>query len=384
MKRLSIFFIIVVLCAGAVAVALPTVAAHYALGRLRSVFPGAQVTIGGCRHRFAGWLAFSDINIKKGRLYAFCLKQLRIDYSLPLLLRGVIPEVVVQGGSVNITTPGQQLSQFSKQLVLGSGRGASVQIASCRVSDIDWDIDTQDWQCKGSISVTAQPLALRLVGLRLACAYLQGQGLRLDDVFLKVDRGSSPGEVRVERLKYNKVKIEQIKGTVELTDRLLSFKSVTGQALGGSLTADLDLQIDKNPSYRARLSASQVALERITGDLELGEKVQMRGKFSGALELAGQNLTMHNVTGGFSLTGGAGNLTIKDTDMLQRLAQNNQQSMDILVENFKDYNFDTGVVKLFLDTQGDLVLAVDLEGKAGKRNLEVVVHDMQFIGKGAR
>lgn len=383
MKRLGIIFISVALCIAAIAAAAPPLLARYAAGRLRLVFPGAQVKIGACRHSFAGWLAFSDISIKKDRFYTFSIKQLRIDYSLPLLLKGVIPGILVQGGSVTINTPQQKFSQFSKQIAPGT-QGGALRISLCRVSDIALDINTGDWQCKASVSTAVEPAFFRLVDLQLACEYLEGQGLRLDDIFLKAGRGLPPGELRIGQLKYDKLKVTQIKGVAELTDKFLSFKSVTGQALGGNLTVDLDLQIDKNPAYRARLVASDVALERITSDFNLREKIQMRGKFSGALDLGGQNLDVQNVAGGFSLAGGAGNLTIKDKDVLQRLAQNNQQSMDILVENFKDYNFDTGVVKLFLDPQGSLVLAVDLEGAAGKRHLEVVMHNLKLIRKGAQ
>ncbi len=383
MKRLGIIFISVALCIAASAAAAPPLLVRYAAARLRLVFPGAQVRIGACRHSFAGWLAFSDISVNKGRLYTFSITQLRIDYNLPLLLKGVIPGIFVQGGSVTINTPQQKLSQFSQQIVPGT-QGSALLISLCRVSDIALDVRTADWQCKGSISAALEPAFFRLVDLRLACEYLEGQGLRLDDIFLNVGRGLPPGELRIGRLKYNKLKVTQIRGAAELTDKSLSLESMTGQALDGSLTADLDLQIDKNPAYRVRLAASDVALERITSDFELGEKIQMRGKFSGALDLRGRDLSVQSVSGDFSLAGGAGNLTIKDKDMLQRLAQSSRQSMDILVENFKDYNFDTGVVKLFLDPQRNLVLAVDLEGEAGKRHLEVVAHDLQLIRKGAQ
>jgi len=62
------------------------------------------------------------------------------------------------------------------------------------------------------------------------------------------------------------------------------------------------------------------------------------------------------------------------------MAINSGQSLDILVENFQNYHYNTGIMKLSFD-KGNLIFNIDLEGGAGKRNLSITLHDFK-LGKG--
>jgi hypothetical protein len=47
------------------------------------------------------------------------------------------------------------------------------------------------------------------------------------------------------------------------------------------------------------------------------------------------------------------------------------------VESFKDYHYNTALMKLSFD-KGNIILDVALEGEAGKRNLSIVLHDFKL------
>jgi hypothetical protein len=83
------------------------------------------------------------------------------------------------------------------------------------------------------------------------------------------------------------------------------------------------------------------------------------------------------LSGELSSFGSGGILVIKDTNFLQNMARKTNRSLNLLVENFKDYHYNIGTIKLLLDN-GDLVLDSVLEGETGKRDINIVLHDFRL------
>jgi hypothetical protein len=74
-------------------------------------------------------------------------------------------------------------------------------------------------------------------------------------------------------------------------------------------------------------------------------------------------------------------LIIKDAQVLKNLASNTNQSADLLMENFQNYHYNIGALKLFLDN-GNLILDAALDGETGKRDLNIVLHDFSLKKEG--
>jgi hypothetical protein len=51
----------------------------------------------------------------------------------------------------------------------------------------------------------------------------------------------------------------------------------------------------------------------------------------------------------------------------------------MLVESFKNYRYNTGILKLSLD-KGNLIFDITLDGEAGRRKLDIVVHGFSLRG----
>jgi hypothetical protein len=83
------------------------------------------------------------------------------------------------------------------------------------------------------------------------------------------------------------------------------------------------------------------------------------------------------LSGNFSTLQPGGILVIKDDKFLKNLSRTTKQPLDILVESFKDYHYNTALMKLSFD-KGNIILDVALEGEAGKRNLSIVLHDFKL------
>ena len=115
-------------------------------------------------------------------------------------------------------------------------------------------------------------------------------------------------------------------------------------------------------------------LAKFVDDFNLGKKFQITGRLNGAMNFKGAGFDIYALTGDFSATEYGGMLVIKDTRFLENLARNYEQPLDILVESFKDYHYNIGTMRLSLDKE-NLILDVALDGDAGKRNLNIILHN---------
>jgi hypothetical protein len=105
----------------------------------------------------------------------------------------------------------------------------------------------------------------------------------------------------------------------------------------------------------------------------------MTGRLSGDLKLKGRGEQIEILQGSFSTLPPGGTLVIMDTKFLERMAHNTRQPLDLLVESFKNYPYNTGLMSLGFEN-GSVILKIELEGEAGKRNLNVILHDFS-VGK---
>lgn len=149
---------------------------------------------------------------------------------------------------------------------------------------------------------------------------------------------------------------------------------------GGQVLADLVFRPGKDKRYEGDIKFLNLGLETFTEDFKLGRKVQMSGSLSGNAVLKGRGRDI-DILSGRLISSKGGTLTIKDTAFLERIARSSGQSLDILVESFKNYHYNTGVIKLFLD-KGDIILDAALDGEAGKRDLNITVHDFELKKEG--
>jgi len=93
--------------------------------------------------------------------------------------------------------------------------------------------------------------------------------------------------------------------------------------------------------------------------------------------LRGSGATIQQIQGDLSTSQAGGKLTITDQRFLDNLARTSRQPLDILVESFKNYYYNIGIIKLGME-EGDLILDVRLDGEAGMRHLNIMVHEFNL------
>jgi hypothetical protein len=109
-------------------------------------------------------------------------------------------------------------------------------------------------------------------------------------------------------------------------------------------------------------------------DFAFDEKAEVTGQVSGFLKLQGENQFVRVLDGNLASGKEGGSLTIKDTRFLQNLARSSGQALDLVVESFKNYRYNTAKTTIVLENN-NIVFLINLNGSAGKRSLNLTFHD---------
>ena len=185
------------------------------------------------------------------------------------------------------------------------------------------------------------------------------------------------GDLNIPQIKYQKAKIGPLQAKLKIDNKVLYLDSLTAQIFNGKAEGRISLNLDKKMDYQADLNFIDLDIDRFIRDFDLKERFQMTGILEGKVYLTGSGATIQQIKGDLATSQAGGQLTITDKRILENLARTSQQSLDILVESFKNYYYNIGIVKLGME-EGNLVVDVRLNGEGGARNLNIVVHDFNL------
>ncbi len=344
--------------------------------QLQSTFPKANVSIGGCILKPTQLLSFSDIQIKKDKVYDFKIKEARIQFSPSSLFKRQLLRVGLREAFFNISTPHKSIVDFGQQLNL---RGPNIfSVPALELANIKFDLGTKELTASGKISCQVDISRQLVESLKVRVSSLESQGLYVENALLSASQISSDGELRIEKIKYDKAVVTDTNGKVSLKGKEIFFDGLGAKLFNGEVRIDARCLLDQSASYVADIKLVNIDLQRLNKDFKLEEKLQMTGKLSGSVHVEGRGADIKVLAGNFSTSEEGGTLVITDEAMLEKLAASSKQPMDILVESFKNYHYNTGIMKLS-GKGDDLVFEVDLAGEAGKRNLSVVFHDFLLL-----
>jgi hypothetical protein len=344
--------------------------------QLEKVFIGSQVDIGSCSIIPLKQLSFFDAEIKKQDIYDFKIKEIDIDYSPLSILNRSILRFDIKDAFLNINLSQKNLSAFKSYLKLGSKSPLTLQ--DLELSNININLKSKDLKASLEMSVGLNLKKQLVKHLDTAINFIEAEGLLLENASLRFNANySSPGNLNIAQIKYDKAKIENVFAKLSFKDQTLFLGALTAQIFGGRVEGDLTAGLNKDMAYAVNLNFVNLSLERFVSDFNLQEKFQMTGDLNGKVILRGSGLNINSILGNLSATETGGVLTITDKRFLENLARTQGQSLDILVESFKNYHYNIGIMKLGLD-KGNLILDVSLDGEAGKRNLNIVVHDFKL------
>ena len=169
------------------------------------------------------------------------------------------------------------------------------------------------------------------------------------------------------------MKLADVTGKSGLKERRLRIDPLLVSFLGGNVKGEFSVTLDQAMDYDLHLDTQAVDIKRLVDDMELNEKFEMTGRLGGAFYLSGRGQDIKDIKGYFNTAAPGGVLIIKDKTFLENVARQSSQPLDIIVESFRNYNYNNGAIKLFMES-GNIGLDLKLDGNAGKRSLTIILH----------
>jgi len=376
MKRVIYPLVIIFILTLAAVVFLKPLIIFFAKRQLSNIFVGSTVDIGACDLQPLRKVSLKDIHISRQKTYDFKVKETAAEYSLFSLLRGNIRNVSLSDAAIEINLAQNSLWEFGKLLNLKNQKSA-LRVNSLQLSNLGLDIKSPELMLKAQVSAGIDLINQSADYFALRVVFLEGSGLQLKDAFVEAKRKSYPGLLRIAEVKYDKLAIKKIEGKARLEDKSLFLDSLSAEVLGGAIRGSAHLELKPAGEYLVELQAKDVDLAAFINDFNLGEKFSLSGSLSGSVTLKTKGYDISLLSGDFSAEAPGGMLTIKDTAYLEGIARSSSQPMDLLVESFKNYRYNTGIMKLSFE-KDNLILDIVLEGEAGRRNISVTLHDFKL------
>lgn len=380
-----------VLIAGCVAAALavaawtlffPPVAEDMAKRGIERAFPGAAVTIGSRGHAGLsratvlpfGRISFRNISIEKSGVYSVKAKEAGVTYGLFSLLTGSASGLYLRDVNIAADFSGDKAKSLEDLLKSASpaGRPAAWSIdianASIRLKFSDMELDAV-------ASFKFDLRKLRLDRAELNAASFSKGTIVIKDASLRVPGEGIPGDFSVALVKCGRVALSDITGGALMKDGDFKLEPLVGSLFKGSILGTFKYSTRGKRAYSLSITADGLQMARAIEELGLSGKVDMTGSVDGGFRVDGSAMSLAKVRGSFNTAAPGGVLVIKDEVFLMNIAKRLNQPIEIVRQSFSDYAFTKGTMDVSLQGN-DLVTEVYLEGEKGKRDMNVILHDI--------
>jgi len=282
------------------------------------------------------FIEFQGVKIKERSSYDVKIEKVRIYYKLRSILKKKIDKIEALGADLD----------FSKD---------DMKVKA--VASLQFDVSS------GIIDY----IKLNVVSFKTNLFEVKG-------VLLNAAQGRDTGEFFIKAFNCDKLKIGEVSGKSELKGKMLYIRPLTVSFIGGNVAGEFEVSLDQDMNYSLNLDSHGLEIKRFVDNMELNEKFDMTGRLSGEFYLSGAGQAIKEIEGDFRTDAGGGTLIINDKTFLENVAKQSNQPLDIIVESFRNYNYNKGIIKLSAET-GNLVMDLKLEGKSGKRSLAIILHD---------
>lgn len=185
------------------------------------------------------------------------------------------------------------------------------------------------------------------------------------------------GRLRAGVLQYEKKTIKDLNVPFLLNRKEVLFNKASGSGFGGSfsLSGSIELQADKKPSFSGVILFKDIELKQIIDMFGGGSALDASGTYSGKTFVYWKDGQFVALGGELDSVSG-GKFIIKDPSLAERLVTGivpDKNSENIVIENLKNYYYDIGKIEL-RNSGADIKMEIKLQGKYGKRDLELFWH----------
>jgi len=282
------------------------------------------------------FIEFQGVKIREKNSYDVKIEKVRVYYKLRSILKKKIEKIEAFNANLDFNKPGIKIKAI-----------ASIQV-DIPAKIIDY--------------------------VKLNISSLDTNLFQAEGIILNAAQGRDTGEFYIKAVNYNKLKIGDVSGKAGLKRNIFNINPMLVSFLNGNVKGEFNISLDEKMNYNLRLNSQSLEIKKFVDDMKLNEKFDMTGRLEGTFSMSGMGQEIKEIKGDFHTDSSGGILIINDKTFLENVAKQSNQPLDIIVESFRNYNYNKGTVKLSAET-GNLVLDLKLEGASGKRNLQVVLHN---------
>jgi hypothetical protein len=375
MKKLIVTLILLIVLAAALGVVfIQPVAIAVTKNSIENALPGAKVTIAKCSIHPEKSVSFSGIRIFRSGAFDIEIKDLGMEYDLRSLARGSVRKTYIKGASINVNSNSKDLGSLFHGKVSGSVQ-PGIFVEEIELSGVSFHITIDGSNASGSLDLIFENMELspKKFGLNIDSA-LVGP-VRLKGLRFAAARGMGDGIFGIDVIKVNDINVTGISGQPLLSDKKLVIDKLTARVFNGNAEGVFSLALDKEANFSLDMKVSGIDTHEAVIGLKLGEKVDSTGSIKGELKVEGKGSVLTVIKGVFSVDENGGLFVIKDEEFLKMIAERTKQPIEIIRESFRDYRYSKGTAWLNLEEK-DLHSGIALEGVKGKRNVDLVFHDI--------
>lgn len=176
----------------------------------------------------------------------------------------------------------------------------------------------------------------------------------------------------------DKFKFQEIKSVLRVGWKKITLDALSADSLGGKIIGRIELDFHDSISCAAVFNVKNVIFQRIMETLEITERADLTGIGSGLITVEVKRGALAGLQGHITASPEGGTLIINDKKWLQQIADYARQDINVIVENFKNYRYNVGTFNIQLK-DANIVLESHFSGEAGKRDLVVVLHDVNHF-----
>jgi hypothetical protein len=240
--------------------------------------------------------------------------------------------------------------------------------------DANVDFTKDDIKIKATASLQLDMATNSLDYIKFNASSCHTNLFEIEGLVLNASQGHGAGEFYIKGIKYNDLKLADVTGKSELKGKLLRVNHLLVSFLGGNVNGEFNITLDQDMDYNLSINTQGMEIKRFVDDMKLNEKFDMTGRLAGTFYLSGKGQEIKDIKGDFNTEAAGGVLVIKDKTFLENIAKQSNQPLNIVMESFNNYNYNSGIVKLSAQA-GNLALDLKLEGESGKRSFSVILHD---------
>lgn len=263
-------------------------------------------------------------------------------------------------------------AELSKRFPAAKTGLRQLSLTLSRLTLHEFFIEEPGWRIEGTISVDWRTNQLYSASLR--ASFFQSGNLEISNIQLLLPAPHKPGSVSIDKIRYKKLIIQDIRGLAHHENGTLSIEPFGATSPYGSFSGIFVAKMDEAFPYHLNLEVSRLHTRPILHVLELDSKVSLSGLFTGNVLITGNRHQATLIEGRLNAEPPGGDLDITDKQILSDMAERTKQPRELIESGFSRYHFNKGT--LAASTQNrDLWFELMLEGPSGKRRFEPVIHD---------